>query len=131
MDFTSWLQEEIDKRGWGQAELARRSDVTAGQISRLLRGTRQAGPELCISIAKALGLPREEVFRVRGWLQNDPDNPFGPHIDPRVLELAKDINVLPFESREAALNAMKPMLDSIRRLTFKEPLTHSGIQPPK
>lgn len=121
MDFSDWLQKELEKREWTQTELAKRSGVTTGQISRITNGTRQPGPDLCIAIAKGLNIPREELFRARGWLQDYAENPFGPHIDPRVLELAKDINVLPFESREAALNAMKPMLESIRRLTFKEP----------
>ena len=119
MSFTDWLREEIKKRGWDQAELARRSGVSTGTVSRIMTGGRNAGPDFCIGIAKALGLPRSEVFKARGWLLSELENPFGPEIDSRVEKLAKKINDLPFDSREITLDAMEAMLQTSRQLTSK------------
>jgi transcriptional regulator with XRE-family HTH domain len=102
MDFADWLRKELDLRKWSYAELARRSSVKTAQISRVANGSLGAGPDLCIAIAKGLNFPREEVFRARGWLLSEPENPFGPEIDVRTEQLAKSVSALPFNIREAA-----------------------------
>lgn len=117
MSFTDWLREEIEKRGWDQTELARRSGVSTGTVSRIMTGGRNAGPDFCIAIAKALGLPRSEVFKARGWLLSELENPFGAEIDPRVENLAQKINALPFRSREITLDAMEAMLQTSSQFT--------------
>jgi ribosome-binding protein aMBF1 (putative translation factor) len=76
MDFAEWLQKELNKRGWSHSELARYSGVSPGQISRVANGSRGAGPDLCIAIAKGLGLARSEVFQARGWLVSYPEDPW-------------------------------------------------------
>ena len=119
MSFAEWLQKELDKRGWSHSESSRRTGIPRSHISRLLNGTRNAGPDPCIAIAKAFNLPREEVFRARGWLLSEPENPFDSQIDPRVEKLAKKVNELPFESREMALNTMESVLDTVYQLTNK------------
>jgi transcriptional regulator with XRE-family HTH domain len=67
-DFTNWLLEQIEQRGWDQAELSRRSGVTTAQVSRIFTGERKAGPEVARKFARALGLPPETVFRQAGLL---------------------------------------------------------------
>ena len=119
MQFAEWLQQELDKRNWDQAEFSRRSGVTRGQISRIIAGIRGAGPDVCIAIARGLNLPREEVFKARGWLLSEPENPFGPEIDPRVKKLAKKINALPFNSREITLDAMEAVLQTSSQFSNK------------
>ena len=42
--------------------------MTSGQVSRIISGERKAGPTACVVIARALGLPPEEVFRIAGLL---------------------------------------------------------------
>jgi transcriptional regulator with XRE-family HTH domain len=114
MDFASWIQQELDKRGWDQAELARRSGVRPGSISRVMSRERSAGPDFCIALARGLNLPREEVFRARGWLLREPEQSFGPEMDVRVRRLAEEVNALSFKRREAAMNALEAVLASIR-----------------
>lgn len=120
MEFSAWIENELEKRNWSQRELVRRSKnsgykISPGQLSHIISGSRQAGPDACIAIAIALGVSREEIFRARGWLlgTDDKDN----EMDPQVEYLAQGVNALPNESRQLALSAMKPMLDSIRQLT--------------
>ena len=67
-NFANWLQNELDKRGWNQAELARKSGAKTASISRVMTGTRNIGPDLAISIALALGLPADIVYEKAGLL---------------------------------------------------------------
>ena len=66
--FSEWLQEEMNKRNLTQADLVRLSGLTSAAISRIMTGSRGAGPEACLAIARALDLPEEEVFRHAGLL---------------------------------------------------------------
>lgn len=116
MHFSDWLREEIYKRNMNNAELARLSGVTTAQISRIVAGTRGAGPDACIAIAKGLQLPREEVFRARGWLLAQPEDPYGPEIEPRAQQLAKKVSRMPLQTREITLNAMEAVLNSAHQL---------------
>lgn len=69
MDFIAWMQEELEYRGWGQAELARRTNMSPAQISRIMTGENLApSPEACLKIARVFKLPPEEVFRQAGLL---------------------------------------------------------------
>lgn len=124
MEFAQWLQNELNKRGWSQSDLVRCSEtvgykISHTQLSNILQRKRQAGPDTCIALAYVLELSRSEVFRARGWLLTQPDDPYGPKLDPRALGLAKEITELPLESREIALNTMQPMLEAVRQLTEK------------
>jgi len=49
--FAEWLQKQMDERGYSQAELARRSDIKAASISRIMNGTRNIGTEAGRAIA--------------------------------------------------------------------------------
>lgn len=68
MDFSNWLLNKLREKGWNQAELATRAGVTRTAISDVISGRRNAGPDLCSSIARALDLPPEAVFRAAGLL---------------------------------------------------------------
>ena len=72
MEFSNWLKEELKARGWNQSNLARRSNITSGQISRIISGTRGIGPDACHAIARALNIPSERVFRKAGFLPSRP-----------------------------------------------------------
>ena len=116
MNFSNWLRAELNKRQWTYAELARRSGVQTTQISRVINGSQRGGPDLCIAIAKGLELSREQVFRARGWLLPQPDDPYGPQLDPRAEQLAQKVSRMSLQSREITLNAMEAMLNSAHQL---------------
>jgi transcriptional regulator with XRE-family HTH domain len=75
IDFPEWLQNELDRRSMSQADLARLSGLTTAGISRIMTGQRKAGPEACASIARALDLPPETVFRAAGLLPPKKEEP--------------------------------------------------------
>lgn len=77
MDFSAWLQEKMDEKQLSQSDLARSAgkagfSISQNQLSRILSRRQQAGVEASIAIAHGLGLPREEIFRARGWLLSEP-----------------------------------------------------------
>ena len=69
MIFTEWLTQEMQKRGWSQAELARESGITKGALSHIFSGTRKPGVVMLKAISQAFNLPAEHVFRVAGILE--------------------------------------------------------------
>lgn len=123
-DFADWLQNELNKRGWTQGDLVYQIKAAGGkssnaQMSYILNRKRKATGENCIAIAGGLGVSREEVFRARGWLLPQPEDPYGPQIDLRAEKLAKKVSLLAFENREITLDAMEAMLESAYKLTLK------------
>ena len=113
ISFGDWLRQKIEKRGWDQSELARRTGLAHGQISRFISGSRHPGPNPCIAIADALGLSREEVFRARGWLLSDQKEP-QVKLSPEVFDIAVEIDRLPSKARRAALRTTKAMAEALR-----------------
>ena len=121
VDFVDWLQKELDKRNWNRSELVRQArakghKLTTSQVSRVMTREQIGTVEVIMAIASALDLPSEDVFRVRGRLSDSAIK-----VDPRAQLLAKEVSALPSVSRNAALNAMESMLDSIRELTSEIP----------
>jgi transcriptional regulator with XRE-family HTH domain len=66
--LTEWIVQQLKERGWRQADLAQASGLTNATLSRILSGSRRAGPEACAAIATALDVLPEQVFRLAGLL---------------------------------------------------------------
>ncbi len=65
-DFAEWLNGELQKRGWNQAELARRAGISREAVSTTLSRKRKPGFQVCSGIAHAFGIPIMDVFRLAG-----------------------------------------------------------------
>jgi len=74
IDFSEWLQAEIDKRGWSQSDLARSADLNRAVINKLLNGKSHAQPATLEAISRALRIPIEITYRAAGLLPSNPDN---------------------------------------------------------
>lgn len=88
-DFSEWLQEELDKRGWEPVELARASGVSKAAISDALNQKRPTGVSVCRRIAKAFNYPEDVVMRAAGVMT-------GAHVEDSVslkqlLEIARQL----------------------------------------
>jgi transcriptional regulator with XRE-family HTH domain len=70
--FAEWLQREMDRRGWDQAETARKAGVTRATINRALSETRRPGTRTCMGIAKAFGVDEDEVLSRAGHRSGKP-----------------------------------------------------------
>ena len=99
--FTDWLETQLRVRGWQPAELARKANLGAGTLSRILSGTRRPGPEVCVAIAAVLGYPAEDVFRRAGLLP-----PAGPATE-RSKMASYLFEQIPELSQDAALNMLR------------------------
>ncbi len=78
MDFSDWLSKEIKKRGWSEAELARRANIPRQIINNYInRQRKKPDSDVLVAIARALNLPPETVFRAAGLLP--PVSPNSEH----------------------------------------------------
>ncbi|GAB4506916.1 MAG: hypothetical protein Fur0017_31670 [Anaerolineales bacterium] len=69
IDFADWLLQEINKRNWSQADLANAAGLHRQVISTYVNRQRiKPDSEVLTSIARALRLPPEVVFRRAGLL---------------------------------------------------------------
>jgi hypothetical protein len=82
--FGKFIRDQIKTSGKNQAELARISEISDAQISRVKWGA-NAGIVFCIKIAKGLEINPLTVLYEAGWL------PFGINGDDVLLEEWKHI----------------------------------------
>ena len=74
--FSEWLLLTLENKGWSQADLARAAKVSRSAISEIISGQRQIGKRTATSLAEALKLPPEQVFRAAGILPPENDDPW-------------------------------------------------------
>ena len=74
IDFSEWLQVEMDKRGWSQSDLARYADLNRAVINKLLNGKSHPQPATLEAISRALKIPIEITYRAAGLLPTAPEN---------------------------------------------------------
>jgi transcriptional regulator with XRE-family HTH domain len=65
-DFSNWLIEEMEKRGWSTSELARQARIAQSTISLNISGKRKPGIDFCVGVARAFKIPPEVVLRKAG-----------------------------------------------------------------
>lgn len=68
MEFITWINAELDQRGWSRSEAARRGGFSSSTLDKVVGGFSKPGPILCRGLARAFGLPPDEVFRLAGIL---------------------------------------------------------------
>jgi transcriptional regulator with XRE-family HTH domain len=99
----NWLNKELDIRGWGYNELARRAGLSSGGVSHVMTGRQNPGYEFCIKVARAMGERPEHILRLAGLL---------PSLPPEVEEEQEAIQIL----RELSPQARTAALSMLRGL---------------
>ena len=66
--FSTWLITELETRGWSRADFAARAGIGGATLNALLEAGKTPAPDLCATIARALELQAEDVFRYAGLL---------------------------------------------------------------
>ena len=66
--FSEWLQLELDRRGWSQADCARSASLNRAVINKLLNGKSRPEHATLAAIARAFKIPVETVYRAAGYL---------------------------------------------------------------
>jgi transcriptional regulator with XRE-family HTH domain len=98
--FSSWIIDELNKRGLSQAELSRRSGISAGAISHVINGNRQPGIDFCEGIAKAFHLPVEQIFRLAGIFPQSQDDEYSK-------EAAHLVSLMPDDMKQTAVRYLR------------------------
>jgi len=108
IDFAAWLTDEMNKRGWRNADLVERSGMSRAMVSQVPSQQRQAGLEFCVGVAKAFGIPPEDVLSRAGLI------PPRPNVDRiyRIQELAERVSRLPPERQRRVMEAFLTLLEA-------------------
>ncbi len=72
MTFTEIIDEELNRRNWTRSDLAREAKLNSASLSLVWSGQRKPGLEMCVKIAKALGVSEISVLR---WAKLIPEGP--------------------------------------------------------
>lgn len=113
MEFSEWLWQQLYERGWGQQDLVRRTGISSAQVSNVLNGMRRAGPDFCIEVARAFGIPREVVFQARGWLLSLPTPMSAPDAPICLVQLVNTVSRLPPATQEMVFQAWESILNLV------------------
>jgi transcriptional regulator with XRE-family HTH domain len=105
ISFSEWLLLMLEKKDWSQADLARAAKVSRSAISEIISEQRQIGKRTATSIANALKLPPEQVFRAAGLLPPEKDE------DPWVEDMSHKISKLSPGLRSITERFVNGMLD--------------------
>lgn len=102
--FSTWLAEELTKRGWSHNELGRRAGISQTAISNVISGKRNPGADFCVKIAQALNEAPEKVLRLAEVLPSQTAD------DPILRELHDLVENVPPDRREEALRYLRFLL---------------------
>lgn len=114
--FPEWLEGKLREKNLIPFDITKRTGLSSAQVSRILSGERSPGVDALIAIADALRLPREEVFRAAGLL-NDKNK------DAVIEVLAYRISLLP--------EPQQKFIDALIETLLNKPETGGLIEPEK
>lgn len=92
--FSEWLLLTLEKKGWSQSDLARAAHISTGTISDVVSGRRRVGKDMATSIAGALKLPPEQVFRAAGILPPELDDPWVEEMSHKLTRLSPGLRAV-------------------------------------
>ena len=104
--FPDWLQTELDKRQWSQADLAYSAGISRAVINKLLNKKTYPQADTLQAIARALKIPVESVYRVAGLLPEESETDAFTAKVVHKLELIKSP-----KRRETALRLLEALID--------------------
>ncbi len=99
-EFGDWINSELNKKGWKQADLVRRG-VDSGYLSKVINGTRPPGLNFLIQLSDALNVRREVVFQAAGVLERNPKE------DYLTQEAEYLLSQLPDDKKQQAVNFIR------------------------
>jgi len=115
-DFAEWLSSEIRRRGWSEAEFARRGKITPQAVNQVINGINQPGAKLYAAAARAFEIPKEEVLRRAGELKAWPPEAFTDDLTARLRRL-------PAEDQDRVLVMWRVALETMEQIR--------GLAPPE
>lgn len=109
VDFSTWLQAEMDEREWTQAELSRRAGIDRQLISMYITRKVTTPDKKSLSlIAGAFKLPVEQVYRAAHIL------PPPPNLNEEAEQIMHEVSKLPKQDQEDVLAYIR-MRNNLRK----------------
>jgi transcriptional regulator with XRE-family HTH domain len=103
--FIDWLNLELQRRDWTQADLSQKSGITQGAISKVINGQRKPGVDFCDGIAHAFKYPSDRVMRAAGLLPQIKTK--GPTLE----EINHKLTFLPPDKQQMILDLIDSLID--------------------
>jgi integrase len=88
-ELVAFIKNELEKRNWTNADLARNCGISQAQISRILNKGYQPGLDFFNSVADVFNYPKEIVFRLAGILPNESEKDI---YQKRILNLLEQLD---------------------------------------
>jgi len=98
-EFAQWLNDELMRLGWRQADLVRATGISRAGISLLTSGRIRPAPQTVMQLARVLKVPPDFIMRKVGYLP--PKDEGG---DPTLEELNFKYAMLPDDKKRLFLD---------------------------
>lgn len=106
--LAQWLIEACRTRDLSWAEASRRSGLSQGAISAIVRGTKP-GLEICKGLAGFFGVPLEDVLQMAGHMTPTAS----PAWPPELVTLVREVENLPPPLQRAVIRAWRAVLEGV------------------
>ena len=81
----SFIQEELDARGWAQVDLAYILGISPQQLSPILNGTRAITPDMAVALGEAFNIPAEFFANLQKQYDLQRARPVDPGVKVRAV----------------------------------------------
>lgn len=109
VEFGKWIQNEINRRGWTQSDLARESGLHTAAVSYLIGGSRKIGLSSAIGLSKAFNMPLEEILVAAGFM------PWLEINSTKEAALLQTFRRLTPQEQDRAIDYLEAVLNMIQR----------------
>jgi transcriptional regulator with XRE-family HTH domain len=117
--FQEWMQEEMSRREWRQADFARAAGVDVSMVSRWLRG-RRPDPASLERVAAALGVDLDALLTLAGHRPRSPRDD-----DPRVATLIAKVRQVQWTAERFLI--VDALLDDLRHRSSRVPIEQAPL----
>lgn len=117
--FAEWMQAEMERRAWRQADLARAAGLDVSMVSRWRRG-RRPDPASLERIAVALGVDLDLLLTLAGHRPPSPRDD-----DPRVATLMTKVRQVNWTPERFLI--VDALLDDLRQRSPRVPIAQVAL----
>jgi transcriptional regulator with XRE-family HTH domain len=117
--FVTWVREELERRGWRQADFARAAGVDVSLVSRWLRG-RRPDPVSLERVAVSLGVDLDLLLTLAGHRPPAPRD-----ADPRVATLVAKVRQIAWTPERFLI--VDALLDDLRHRSPRVPIEQARL----
>lgn len=122
--FVEWLLQELVRRGWTQAELAKRADVYQSVIGGVTTRQRALGAETARRIARALGVSQHRLFVLAGLIDDEESAE-----EVMLVEIARIMSRMDDDARHRFMRIGEALTEDLDTLPARRVARRRGNDP--